>query len=125
MKIGRDLFVSSAVFGIVIAVIYWFSSRNSGGTILLGVMAAALAFAAGYMTIAERNARLIGDRGNATNADAAGERIGIFTSASPWPITVAFGAYLTLMGLVLLPALSAFGLALLLFGLLRLGRESR
>jgi hypothetical protein len=125
MTIGRRLFVSSAAFGIAIAVAYWFSAHNPDGAVLLGLMAVALVFAAGYMFVAERAARLVGDRANASNADASGERLGVFTVASPWPIVVAFSAFLVLLGLALFPALAAFGLALLLFGLFRLGRESR
>jgi len=125
MKVGRRLFVSSASFGVAIAVVYWFSSRNLDGTFLLGLMAAALTFAAGYMYVAEREARLIGDRGDATNADAAGERLGTFTTGTPWPPTIAFGAFVVLLGLAIFPALAYAGLAIVLFGLYRLGRESR
>lgn len=125
MTIGRRLFVSSGIFGIAIAVAYWFSSRNVDGVFLLGLMAVALTFAAGYMYIAEREARLIGDRSEATNADANGERLGVFTVSSPWPITVAFGAFVMLVGLAIFHALAAAGLAVMFFGLYRLGHESR
>ena len=125
MTTGRGLFVSSAIFGIAIAAAYWFSAHNPDGTILLGMMGAALVFAAGYMFVAEREARLIGDRANASSADASGERLGIFTVASPWPIAVAFAVFLLLLGLAIFPIIAAFGLVLLLFGLLHLGRESR
>ncbi|HVA29392.1 MAG TPA: cytochrome c oxidase subunit 4 [Candidatus Baltobacteraceae bacterium] len=125
MTVGRRLFVSSAIFGIVIAVAYWFSAHNPDGTILLGLMATALVFAAGYMFVAEREARLVGDRSNASSVEASGEQLGVFTVASPWPIVVAFSVFLLLLGLAIYPVLAAFGLALLLFGLFRLGRESR
>ncbi|MFY9738410.1 MAG: cytochrome c oxidase subunit 4 [Candidatus Cybelea sp.] len=125
MTTGRRLFVSSALFGVTIAVAYWFSSRDPAGTILLGLMATALFFAAGYMFVAEREAALVGDRASATNADVAGERVGLFTVASPWPILVAFGVFGMLLGLALYPPLAVGGAAFLVFGLLRLGRESR
>jgi len=125
MNTGRGLFISSAIFGISIAAAYWFSTHELDGTILLGMMGAALLFAAGYMFAAERAARLVGDRGDASNADASGEQLGVFTVASPWPIVVAFAVFLLLFGLAIFPIIAAFGLALLLFGLLHLGRESR
>lgn len=125
MSIGRRLFVSSALFGVAIAVVYWLCSHNPDGTLLLGLMAAALTFAAGYMYVAEREARLIGDRADATNADAGGERLGVFTVASRWPIVVAFGAFALLAGLAIFPALAVAGLIVLLFGIYQLGRESR
>lgn len=124
MITGRRLFVSSAIFGIAIAIAYWFSSHDPNGTVLLGMMAAGLLFAAGYMFVAEREARLVGDRDTATSAEAAGERVGTFTVASPWPIVIAFAIFLTLLGVAIFPTLAVVGFALLIFGLLRLGRES-
>jgi hypothetical protein len=125
MTIGRRLFVSSAAFGVAIAIAYWFSAHDSDGTVLLGFMALALVFAAGYMLLAERDARLVGDRGVASNADASGEQLGVFTTASPWPIVVAMGVFLMLLGLVIFPAVAALGLAVLLLGIFQLVRESR
>lgn len=124
MTIGRRLFVSSAIFGATIATVYWLCSRNLDGTILLGLMAAALSFAAGYMYVAEREARLIGDRSDATNADASGERLGVFTVATPWPLTLAFGVFIMLLGLAIFHALAYLGLVIVLFGVYKLGRES-
>ncbi len=125
MTVGRRLFMSSAVFGVVIAVMYWYSAHDYDGTILLGLMAGALVFAAGYMFIAEREAHLIGDREDASNADAKSERLGVFTLATPWPIVGAFGAFVFLAGLAVFPFMSIGGAALLLFALFRLMRESR
>lgn len=125
MTIGRRLFVSSAVFGIVIAIVYWFSSHDPDGTFLLGFMAAALTFAAGYMFFAEREANLIGDRADATNADAKSERLGVFTVATAWPVTVAFGVFVTLLGLAIFHALAYAGAVIFFYGLYQLGRESR
>ncbi|MDQ2679501.1 MAG: cytochrome c oxidase subunit 4 [Candidatus Eremiobacteraeota bacterium] len=125
MKIGRTLFVSSALFGFAIAISYWFSSRNPDGTFLLGLMAGALTFAAGYMFFAERGARLIGDRGDATNHDGEGERLGVFTSNTPWPLITAFGAFAMLVGMAIFHPLGYAGLLILLYGVIQLGRESR
>lgn len=80
--------------------------------------------AAGYMFFALRDARLIGDRGNATNAEGEGERLGTFTVSTPWPIVCAFGAFLLLTGLAVFPFMSIGGAAVLLFGIFGLVRES-
>jgi hypothetical protein len=125
MTTARRLFISSAIFGIAIAIAYWLSAHDPDGTVLLGVMATGLLFAAGYMLLAERDARLVGDQGNASSVDAGGEQLGTFTTSSPWPIVVAFGIFVVLLGLVILPALAASGFLLLAFGLLRMGQESR
>ncbi len=125
MTIGLRLFISSAIFGVAIATAYWFSSYDYTGTVLLGLMAAALIFGAAYMIIAEREARLIGDRPNASMNDGAGEELGVFTTWTPWPLFVAFGAFLLLLGLAMSPAFGIVGGMMLFFGLYKLMRESR
>ncbi len=62
MKTGVRVFLNSAIFGVAIALVYWFCSRDPGGTILLAFMGAAMCFAAGFVFFAERNARLSGDQ---------------------------------------------------------------
>ncbi|MGA7747445.1 MAG: hypothetical protein WCA52_10615 [Candidatus Aquilonibacter sp.] len=63
MKTFVGLWASSATFGVVIAAVYYIWSHGElAGTILLGVMALGLTFAAGYAIVAEREANLSGDR---------------------------------------------------------------
>jgi hypothetical protein len=125
MKIGIRLFVSSAVFGAAIATVYWFSSHDPTGTILLGVMASGLTFAAGYSYFAERHAQLIGDRASAAPGDERGVRIGVFTVRSPWPVIVAAGAFLLLTGLAVSSTAAVAGLLIIAYALFRLIAESR
>jgi hypothetical protein len=110
MSIGVRLFLSSALFGTVIAVIYWFLSHEPAGTFLLAVMAFGLSFAAGYMILAERDADLVGDRKNAPVDDEAGVLIGTYSLHSPLPLWSALAITCTLLGLVLSPALTAIGI---------------
>ncbi len=124
MKTFVALFLCSALFGLSIAVAYWLVAHEVTGTFLLGVMTAALAFAATYAVIAERNAHLDGDNPKTTNADAAGEDLGVFTTNSAWPIIIAAGAALALCGLPWAPFLSACGLVVVVVALWRLGAES-
>jgi hypothetical protein len=125
VKVGFRLFVSSALFGIAIAVVYWYSSHDPTGTMLLGLMAAALIFAAGFMLVAEREADLAADKPRAAPSDEAGMNVGTFTLRSPWPIVAALGGWLFLFGLVLLPAFAVLGFGALAYALYRLIRESR
>ncbi len=63
MKTFVVLFGIAAAFGAAIAVAYWFiAHEEAAGTALLSVMTAALVFATGYAVVAERDARLAGDR---------------------------------------------------------------
>jgi Cytochrome c oxidase subunit IV len=125
MNVGLRLLISSAAFGVCIALVYWFSSFDSTGTTMLGMMAAALVFAAGYIRFAEREARLVGDRTSADNRDAQGEIVGSFTLASPWPIVCAAGLFMLLLGLIGWATLAYAGGGLVLYSLHRMTREVR
>lgn len=110
MTTGLRLFISSAIFGIAIALSYWFTSHESIGTLMLGIMAFGLSFVAGYMIVAEREADLIGDKKNATIADGAGELMGSFTIRSPLPLGIAFAASCIFLGAVVSPTIAILGL---------------
>lgn len=125
MNVGVRLFLSSAAFGIAIAVAYWLSAHELTGTVLLAIMAFALVFAAGYMLFAERDARLAGDRPNATNAEAAGEQVGTFVLRSMWPFALAVAIALLLIGLVFNVPLAVGAFACALLAIRGLIRESR
>ena len=124
MKTFVALFLSSATFGIVIATVYDLTSHELAGTFLLGIMAAALVFAAGYALVAERDANLDGDRKDESMGQAAGEDLGIFTTSSAWPILMAFSVLVFLIGAIWVPFLLFTGLAAMLLILWRLGAES-
>jgi hypothetical protein len=118
------LFGGSAAFGAVAATVYWFSSHEYAGTILLGLMALGLSFAAGYALLAEKEANLAGDSGNLQHKETAGEDLGIFTKESAWPILLAFAILWLLIGVVWSPFMTYSGLAAMLLILWRLGAES-
>ncbi len=119
MTIGLRLFISSAVFGIVIAVAYWTTSREIIGTFLLGVMAFGLSFVAGYMIVAEREADLIGDKKEARIEDGAGELVGTYTIRSPLPLGTALAITCVFLGAVISPTIAILGILVTLgFGAL-------
>ena len=89
MKSFVGLFGSTAVFGLSICVIYWFSSHDRGGALLLGFMCVALTFAAGYAFLAEKDSALEGDDRDLKHREAACEDITIVTKESPWPALLA------------------------------------
>ncbi len=124
MKIGRDVFINSAVFGILVAVTYWFSSRHPGGTLLLAFMAAAMSFLATYIYVSLRGARLGGDAPALTPAQAAGEHLGTFTTRTIWPALAAGALFLFIIGVLWSPFVAVFGFLALLLILWRLGAES-
>ncbi|HEY4440102.1 MAG TPA: cytochrome c oxidase subunit 4 [Candidatus Elarobacter sp.] len=119
MKTGVTLFISSAVFSIVIAVAYWLIAHEPVGTFLLGFMAFALSFVAGYMIVAERDADLVGDEKEAAPDDAAGEVLGTYSIHSPLPFWAGLALAVICLGLVVAPTLAALGtIAMLAVGAL-------
>jgi hypothetical protein len=119
VTVGLRLFLSSAGFGIAIALAYWFTSREIVGTFMLGVMAFGLSFVAGYMIVAEREADLIGDEKNATIQSGAGELVGTYTVTSPLPLGSAVAVTCIGLGIVVSPVIAVLGiLAVLAFGAL-------
>lgn len=118
------LFGGSAAFGLIAAIVYWFSSHEYAGTILLGLMALGLSFAAGYALLAEKEANLAGDSDKLQHKESAGEDLGIFTKESAWPILLAFSILWLLIGVVWSPFMMYTGLVAMLLILWRLGAES-
>ncbi len=124
MKTFVVLFICSALFGLSIGVAYWWVAHEITGTLLLGVMTAALAFAATYAMAAERDAHLDGDNPTITNEQTVGEDLGVFTTSSAWPILIAAGAALGLCGLPWSPLLAIVGFVVVILALWRMGAES-
>jgi hypothetical protein len=114
MTVGLRLFLSSAAFGITIAAAYWFTSHESIGTLMLGIMAFGLTFVAGYMIVAEREADLIGDRKDTSIESGAGELVGTYTVTSPLPIGTALAVTFVGLGIVVSPTIAVLGLLAML-----------
>lgn len=124
MKTLVSLFLSSSAFGASICAVYWFSSHDRGGALLLGFMSIGLAWAAGYAIVAERNARLAGDDPQLQHKERAGEDVGIVTKESAWPACLAFSVLWLLTGIIWSDFLLFTGLAGVLLCLWRLAAES-
>ncbi|MBV8638421.1 MAG: cytochrome c oxidase subunit 4 [Candidatus Eremiobacteraeota bacterium] len=125
MKTFVGLFFTSTGFGLAILIAYWFiGHEETTGTVLLAIMTSALAFAATYAVIAERNARLDGDGEKLTPEDTKGEDLGIFTTQSAYPILVALSVLFMLLGILYSPLLAFVAIVALLLCLWRLGAES-
>ena len=123
MTIALRMFLSSMSFGIVVAAVYWFTTHENVGTILLGMVGAGFAFVAGYTMVIRPKSRLDGDEQRAPS-ELAGETIGVFSLESPWPVVLACCTAGLLIGVVLHPMLAVLSLAALFVTLWQLVRES-
>ncbi len=113
MSTGLRVFASSSAFGIVLATIYGLTTREPAGVLLLGFLGFGLAFASGYIFIAERKVKLGSDNPEIVGSDVAGERLGVTTTETPWPPVFALGGGLVLFGVVFHPELLIIGLGLI------------
>ncbi len=123
MTIASRVFTSSMAFGLVIATLYLFTTHELVGTMLLGLFGVGFAFVSVYMFSVRKRTRLDGDE-QRTPRELAGERIGVFSAESPWPVVLAACSAALLIGVVLHPMLAVFAGAGFLAALWQLVRES-
>ena len=125
MKTFVALFLSSTAFGLAIAIAYWLiAHQETTGTVLLGIMTAAFAFAALYAVVAERDAHIDGDDAQMTAEQTSGEDLGVYTTQSAYPILLALSCLVMLLGVLYSPLLGCVALVAAILCLWRLGAES-
>lgn len=115
VTIALRLFLSSAGFGGIIAIAYWFVAHDPAGTTLLAFMTAALLVIASYLFFVERSSDLLADRDDATMVQGAGEHVGTFVVRSAAPFWIGFALFGIVLGLVVSPAAAGLGIVALLF----------
>jgi uncharacterized membrane protein HdeD (DUF308 family) len=113
-----------AFFGVV-GIVYWFTSYEDGGTMMLAGTAA-LGFLPGsyYFFWHKRMGRRAEDRDDATIEEGAGV-INSFPGSSIWPFVLGMGAFLTVLALVFGIWLIFVGISLILTALVGVTAESR
>ncbi len=123
MTIAARVFASTMTFGFVVAALYLWTTHELVGTVLLGIFGLGFAFVATYLFAVRGRTRLDGDE-QRTPRELAGERIGVFSAESPWPVVLAFCTTCLLIGIVLHPMLALFAGAGFVATLWQLVRES-
>jgi hypothetical protein len=109
MKSESLIFVGATVFFTVIGLIYWFTSYEESGAIMLGASALMGVVAGGSIWLLSRHADVRPeDRQDATIADGAGP-VGVFATSSIWPFAVGLSAAVFASGF-------AFGIWLVMVG---------
>lgn len=140
MKVESSFLLGVATFFGIIAISYWFTSYEDGGTMML-VGVTALGFLPGtYYFFWHRRFRgykyffwgkldrVVGtrpeDRSDATIAEGAGV-ISSFPGSSVWPFTLGAGAFTLLLAFVFGVWLGLIGLSLIVTALIGVTAESR
>jgi hypothetical protein len=113
-----------AFFGVV-GIIYWFTSYEDGGTMMLAGTAA-LGFLPGsyYLFWHRRMGKRLEDRSDAAIEEGAGV-VDSFPGSSIWPFVMGMGAFLTVLALVFGVWLIFLGIPLILTALTGVTAESR
>jgi hypothetical protein len=123
VKIATLVFLSSMLFGFIVALVYWVTTREPVGTFLLGLFGGGLAWDSGYLLVTRGRTSVDGDS-SLTPAQLAGERIGVFSIESRWPILLALATAGTLIGAVLHAMLGACSFLAMLWVIWRMVLES-
>jgi cytochrome c oxidase subunit IV len=109
MRTEARVFLGVTVFFVVIGLIYWFTSYEDAGSVMLGASAVMGVVAGGAIMVLSRGAPTRAeDDPDATIAEGAGP-VDVFPTQSIWPFAVglsaavaasgfAFGAWLVLIG---------------------------
>jgi uncharacterized membrane protein HdeD (DUF308 family) len=117
MKIEGLLFGLGFVFYAVVAAIYWYLSRDEVGTTALA-LTGALSFLVAFYSLytSKRVYPRPEDRLDA-EVDEADPEYGFYSPHSWWPLVVALGAAVIVLGLIFAVWLIVFGVALLMLAL--------
>lgn len=100
MRVGGWIFAGVAAFFALIAAIYWYGSYEDAGTFMLLSCAGLGVIFGGYMLWKTRRVpEAPGDRDDVAPGDVPGV-VGAFPSSSVWPLALAGGAVLAVVGLV-------------------------
>jgi hypothetical protein len=125
MRTQGLIFVATAVFMVAIGIVYWFTSYEPTGTVLLLLCVGLGVIPGAYLLWRSRRApSLPEDRPDATVDELTG-RIGSFPESSVWPLVLAIGAATTGIGLVFGVWATLPGAVVLLLAFIGASLESR
>jgi len=125
VRVEAIILLFLGVFFGIVGVVYWFTSYEDAGTMML-VGTSALGFLPGgyYLFWHRRIGRRVEDREDASIEEGAGD-IDSFPGSSIWPFVMGMGAFLTLLSLVFGIWLILPGIALIVSALVGVTAESR
>ncbi len=124
MKPEAYFYLGVTTFFIVIGAVYWFTSYEDAGSVMLATSALLGLLAGGFLLYQSRRIQpRAEDRPDATIREGAGD-VGSFPTASRWPFVLAFGATVLGTGLVFGVWLVVAGGVLSAMAVVGLARES-
>jgi hypothetical protein len=118
MKVGGRIFAIGAIFFILVAGIYWYTSRDPIGTTALA-LCGGLAFLVAFYVLytAKRVSPMPEDRMDA-EIDEADPEYGFYSPHSWWPLFLGFATFVVVLGLIFAVWLIVLGVTFLLLALI-------
>jgi hypothetical protein len=114
--VPRRIFLVIGAFVLFLTILYWFTSYEDAGTVLLALAAALALWFGIYLWLQQRRAATAKARGDHDDASLAGE-VEYLPHASAWPFAIGLGAATFANGLVLGIWVVVPGAALLALGI--------
>jgi hypothetical protein len=117
--------IGAGLFGAFVAVVYWILAEEQAGFAMLLLMGVAATMVGVYLIWKMGRVKRFEDDDEATQAEAAGQQVGRFSSGSIWPIVMGLSLVLATQGLVFGLWLGLFGGTLFVWAMVGLMLESR
>jgi uncharacterized membrane protein HdeD (DUF308 family) len=125
VRVEAIILLFLGVFFGIVGIVYWFTSYEDAGTMMLaGTSALGFLPGAYYFFWHRRMGQRVEDREDASIEEGAGD-INSFPSTSIWPFVMGMGAFLTLISLVFGIWLIFPGITLIITALVGVTAESR
>jgi hypothetical protein len=118
------IFAGTGAFLLAAGLVYWFTSYEDAGTVMLLLAAGLAAIAGGWLWVQDRKlARAAAGVGAAHGTDEAEEQY--LPHESVWPFAIGSAAFLALSGLVISTWVLIPGVFLLAIGIVGFAAQSR
>jgi len=125
MKIEARVLLFLSLFGAIVALIYWFTSYEDGGTAMLGAVFLLGLLPGSYLLWwSRRMTPRPEDKADAKPEDGAGV-VGAFPSSSIWPFVLGIAALMVALSLVFGFWTAIFGFTLAISAVIGIIVESR
>jgi len=125
VKTEPRFLIGAGAFGAFVAVVYWILAHEQAGFAMLLLMGVAATMVGVYLLWKMGRVKRFEDDTEATQAEAAGQEVGRFSSGSIWPIVMGLALVLATQGLVFGLWLGLFGGTLFVWAMVGLMLESR
>ena len=117
MRIEGGIFAMGAIFFWVVGAAYWFLSGDEIGTTAIVMTGFLAGLVSVYLLVTAKRVYPRPEDRNDAEIEEADPEYGFFSPHSWWPLVVAFGSAVIVMGLVFAVWLIVFGVFLLMIAL--------